>query len=205
MLFKIYFNNRQICIAGLNDEKNQQLTGENIICKNTKSFDKAYIDFLNNTKIEDLNILCPSPEDLFKHLKKKFKIIKAAGGAVLNPKSELLIIRRLGFWDLPKGKIEKSETKKDAAIREVQEECGIDNLKIISKIGKTYHTYHFKGEDILKVTHWYKMSYTGNELPKPQIEEDITEVKWIVNSEIDLILENTYKNLVDIFKIIRNN
>jgi len=205
MIYKIYFNNRLISLTELGTIVNQNSVKEFVICKNTKSFDNAYSEFINNSEIESLNILCPSPSAIFSHFKKKFKIIRAAGGAVLNPKKELLIIKRSGYWDLPKGKIEKGETNKDAAIREVQEECGIDKLCIISKICKTYHTYHFKDKDILKITHWYKMSYLGNKIASPQTEEDITEVKWIANDGITEIIENTYKNLVRVFAAIQND
>ena len=193
-----------ICLAVLNSNTSLQPEGEFIICKSKKSFDNAYHKFINNQEIERLNIACPRPAVLFKHFKKKFKIIKAAGGAVINANSDLLIIKRNGLWDLPKGKIEKGETKKVAAIREVQEECGIQEIYITSRIGKTYHTYQLKGEEILKITYWYKMSYTGNKNPKPQLEEDITEAKWISKNEIPNVMENTYKNLLEVFKEIQS-
>ncbi len=205
MIYNIYFNHRQICITDQDKGNDQKSEVEFMICKNTKSFDKVYNEFIINPEIDIINILSPNPDTLFSHLKKKYKTIKAAGGTVINKKGELLIIKRNGIWDLPKGKIEPGETKKQAAIREVQEECGIDDLKIISKIAKTYHTYHFKDQDILKTTHWYKMSYIGNKLPIPQTEEGISEIRWITNREIDQILENTYNNLIKVFEIIQNN
>ncbi len=204
MIYKIYFNNRQICIADQDRGNEQQSDGEFILCKNTKSFDNVYNEFMNNQEIEAINILFQKPKSLFSHFKKKYKVIKASGGTVINQKGELLIIKRNGIWDLPKGKIEKGETKKQAAIREVQEECGIGDLQIVSKIAKTYHTYHFKNEDILKITYWYKMEYLGNKPPEPQTEEGITEIKWITKSEIGQLIESTYKNLVNVFRIIEN-
>ena len=54
--------------------------------------------------------------------KQKFKLIKAGGGIVFNENGELLVIDRLGYWDLPKGKKDKGEKMKACAIREVQEE-----------------------------------------------------------------------------------
>jgi len=204
MIYKIYFNHRQICITDQDAGNVPQSEEGLIVCKNTKSFDNVYNEFMNNQEIEAIHVLFQEPKLLFKHLKKKYKVKKASGGAVINQKGELLVIKRNGIWDLPKGKIEKGESKKQAAIREVQEECGIEELQIVSKIAKTYHTYHFKNEDILKITYWYKMEYSGNEVPKPQTEEGITEIKWITKTEIDQLIENTYKNLINVFEIIKN-
>ncbi len=133
------------------------------------------------------------------NLRSKYSTVKAAGGIVLNKNSELLIIKRNGLWDLPKGKIEKGERKKIAAIREVEEECGISGLNLVSKIGKTFHTYQFRGEDVFKITYWFLMDYSGDEKLIPQIEEDITEVKWITKSEINSLLSQTYESLKPLF------
>ena len=108
------------------------------------------------------------------------------------------MIKRNDIWDLPKGKVEKAEKKRDAAIREVEEECGVSDLEIEKKLEKTYHTYIFKDKNILKTTHWYLMNYNKNEELKPQIEEGITEVKWKTIDEVKKIIPETYKNLVDI-------
>src|SRR2546430_1719323 len=58
-------------------------------------------------------------------------LIEASGGLVTNNKGEYLIIFRHGKWDLPKGKMEADETAESAAIREIQEECGIGKLVLI--------------------------------------------------------------------------
>ena len=86
----------------------------------------------------------------------KYKVIEAAGGLVFNEKNKILMIFRNGKWDLPKGKIELGESIEDAAIREVEEECGIDNLKIDNKLINTYHTYNLNGFNILKKT-WFRL------------------------------------------------
>ena len=102
----------------------------------------------------------------------------AAGGIVLNEKGQLLVIFRKGRWDLPKGKIEKKEKKKEAAIREVEEECGVKDLTIISKSGTTWHLFRNKGKKILKKSIWYFMETKDQKLT-PQKEEDIHEAKWV--------------------------
>ncbi|MDI1234071.1 MAG: NUDIX domain-containing protein [bacterium] len=117
--------------------------------------------------------------ELYDALKKQFKLIKAAGGIVFNEQGQLLLIKRLGLWDLPKGKIEKGESQRIAALREVHEECGLHFLGLLDKIDNTYHVYFLKGRWILKKTAWYKMIAWGNIEVTPQLEEDITEVRWV--------------------------
>jgi 8-oxo-dGTP pyrophosphatase MutT (NUDIX family) len=130
-----------------------------------------------------------------KQIKKEFTSIKAAGGAVLNANGELLMIKRLGKWDLPKGKIEKGEHKADAAIREVEEECGISDLTIVQPLNNTYHIYYFKEQWVLKTSYWYLMHYKGNEILKPQIEENITEVVWKNLSKLGFDATETYPSI----------
>jgi 8-oxo-dGTP pyrophosphatase MutT (NUDIX family) len=197
-MYKIYFDNRFINIFAHNEEINAN-DEHKMYCKNTKSFDKAYQVFINNPLTSQINIECDDTKLFFKYLRNKFKLIKAAGGLVLNENGELLVIKRNGFWDLPKGKIEDGEGKKTAAIREVEEECGISDLDIESKIGKTYHTYQLRGESVFKTTYWYRMFYNGSESLVPQIEEGITEVKWVSKEEIDNVIQNTYESLKPLF------
>ena len=104
------------------------------------------------------------------------------------------------MWDLPKGKIEKNEKKKEAAIREVMEECGISKPRIQSKIGKTYHTYFIGETPVLKISSWYKMIYKGTEIPVPQTEEGISEIRWVKDDELPFFINQCFHNLRDILK-----
>lgn len=108
-------------------------------------------------------------------------IIEAAGGMVFNPQGELLMMLRRGQWDMPKGKLDEGETIEACALREVEEETGISNLRLYEKLQTTYHTYAFQGKTVLKPSHWYKMECTGKEELVPQTEEDITELLWANN------------------------
>ena len=67
----------------------------------------------------------------------------SAGGVVYNPalKKVLLIKDFADKWALPKGWIEKGETEEQAAVREVQEETGVKNLKILARLGETEYFY----------------------------------------------------------------
>ncbi len=132
----------------------------------------------------------------------QFTEIAAAGGLVGNSLGELLFIKRLGVWDLPKGKIEKNETPEFAAIREVEEECGLSGLEIVRPLDSTYHIYRspyhsFPKNLILKETKWFLMRYTGNEIAVPQVEEDIEAVTWFTKEKMQQVYANTYSSLCD--------
>lgn len=127
------------------------------------------------------------------YIKKKFKIIKAGGG-VVNKGEKILMIYRLKRWDLPKGKLEKKETVFEAAKREVEEECNI-KVKMGEKICNTWHTYTMKSKSILKKTTWYAMDILDDSKMKPEVAEDIEDVRWMNPKEVYHALESTYKSI----------
>jgi len=86
------------------------------------------------------------PAQVLKEIKRNFYFIKAAGGIVFSEDKELLLIKRHGLWDLPKGKLEKGEDVRLAALREVHEECGLNFLGLVRKNTDTYHAYRMKGK-----------------------------------------------------------
>ena len=143
-------------------------------------------------------LLCVNAKEYLKKIRKGMTVIDAGGGMVKNTKGEYLFIYRNDKWDLPKGKIEKGEGKREGALREVQEECGIAVSEIGERICKTYHTYTYKGEVVLKRTYWYLMGYTGSEKLKPQREEGITDVRWFKKEQIDTIVKNTFPSIMDV-------
>jgi 8-oxo-dGTP pyrophosphatase MutT (NUDIX family) len=126
-------------------------------------------------------------------------LIPAAGGVVIRDEKLLFIIRS-GKWDLPKGKIDAGETAHEAAIREVKEECGIGGHQITKDLMSTYHIFKSSyketyGQWILKETFWFEMSYSGIENGTPQIDENITKIRWFKRNELDEVVANTYENL----------
>jgi 8-oxo-(d)GTP phosphatase len=102
---------------------------------------------------------------------------------VLDEQGRLLVIRRLGRWDLPKGKVDKGEAIDDAALREVQEECGIASLDLGPRVARTWHTYPRNGEQHLKRTDWYPDAHHFRQTLVPQHDEGIEEVRWISPAE----------------------
>ena len=143
-------------------------------------------------------VLCTDAKAYMKAITKSLTLIEAAGGVVKNRDGKYLFIYRNDKWDLPKGKIEKGEKTKVAAVREVEEECGITVSQLGDKICKTYHVYISREEVVLKKTHWYKMKYRGNEKLKPQKEEGITDVRWFKKNDMDTIVANTFPSIMDV-------
>ncbi len=117
-------------------------------------------------------------EQLWADFKGLYKIVAAGGGVVTNARQETLLIFRRGFWDLPKGKIDKGETPAQAAVREVQEETGLIRIALLKEIVTTFHTYTLDGKRILKPTYWFSMQTEDTHLT-PQTSEDIEKAEWV--------------------------
>ncbi|MEI6880973.1 MAG: NUDIX hydrolase [Bacteroidota bacterium] len=143
-------------------------------------------------------IICDDVEFAWNEFNQHFKSIVAAGGLVYNSEGQLLLIKRLEKWDLPKGKIDAGETIEEAAIREVEEECGINQLSIIRKVTTSYHSYKLHGHRFIKVTHWFEMKSLFKGTLIPQAEESITEAIWANVSDINLMELDTYTSIIDI-------
>ena len=128
-------------------------------------------------------------------------IIIAAGGLVQNRKGEILLIYRRGCWDLPKGKLDAGELIPECAIREVQEETGIQILELGPFICTTTHTYFDKwlNKDVEKQTHWYAMLSLANETLVPQTEEDIEKIEWVPLEQLPQYLHQTYPTIRSVF------
>lgn len=117
--------------------------------------------------------------------------INAAGGIVRAEDKSLFIFRN-GKWDIPKGKVEDGEEIKETAIREIEEECGISGLEIRSRICETLHTYYYHDIPTIKKTYWFYLTTSKISKGVPQVEEGITELCWISDSQLEIIRSNTF-------------
>ena len=149
----------------------------------------------------NISVLTEGNKELnWKNFISSYKLIEAAGGLVQNQNDEWLFIHRNGMWDLPKGKLEKGESIEECAVREVAEECGIDEPTIEKPLSPTYHTYELKGKRILKKTYWYLMKSSDTSELIPQTEEGITEVKWVSTAEAKILSEASFGSIQEVIK-----
>jgi len=149
-----------------------------------------------NTERNEYYIYYDDLEKLFEDFKKRFVHVLAAGGLVLNKNHDLLMIYRNDTWDLPKGKVEKGEEIEAAAVREVEEECGLEGIWLDQFAGLTYHLYEMEGKHFFKTTYWYTMGASSEgQIPKPQLEEGITRVTWMAKEDLLEVFNNTYPNI----------
>lgn len=151
-----------------------------------------------------LTVWSPDADSVFEAFAGRFTPVEAAGGAVVCGE-RVLMIKRRGFWDLPKGHLEKGETLRECAAREVAEECGIDRslIEVGDEIVRTLHFYWYepKSRWEIKRTAWYLMSYDGD--PRdvtPQAEEDITAVEWMTLSEATRAAAGSYMTIQEVIR-----
>ncbi len=126
--------------------------------------------------------------------------VTAAGGWVENSFGEVLWIHRLSQWDLPKGKLESGEAIDECAVREVEEECGIDGITLGPKLCETLHRYEMKGVAYVKTTHWFRMKVDGRPELTPQTEEGIEDVRWMTEVEWREAAKETYATIQEVMR-----
>jgi 8-oxo-dGTP pyrophosphatase MutT (NUDIX family) len=160
---------------------------------------KVIIKMFNN-KIKKCYLYYPDEEVILKKLKEKIPVQKAGGGFVYNKKGEVLFILRNGKWDLPKGGKEKGERMSFTALREVEEETGVNQLVVTKKLQKTYHVFKRNGVFKLKITQWYEMTTNFDGIPVGQAEEGIEKVAWLNPEQVQEALKNSYENIKLLFE-----
>ena len=203
MYIKIYFDNKPLFLC---DDVNVALQPY------VHHDDAVFIDELNTHTVKSMIHEMQEPEihaGVFFHadlveLKaaffKKFKLVKAAGGFVQNETGDVLMMFRRGKWDLPKGKLERNESTEDGAVRETEEETGLTNIKLISPLITTYHTYHEGSKFIIKESTWFKMRVIGEQKLVPQTAEQITKVEWVNKNDLSKYLDNTFPSVKDVLE-----
>jgi len=193
-MYKVFVNDIPIIVS------TQKEIGENYTSFPLKSVRlKKVVKKILKGKLIYVNLYHHDESKLIKLLFKKMKVVTAAGGMVVNPEKEILFIYRNNRWDLPKGKTEKNESIQDSAIREVEEETGVQGLEIKRFITCTYHVFKRKGKLRLKETYWYEMytNYDGNLIP--EVKEGIKKAKWKNFKKSQKALKKSYANIKMLF------
>ncbi len=194
--YKVFFND---CLLSISTP-DQALCGvcKEIIAKPDRAVVAELISQFEGSGIQTYCVCCEDPEAFFTLFSSFYQIIEAAGGIVRHPSGKYLFIKRFGKWDLPKGKIEQGESPAMAAVREVREECGLKGHRILNELPSTFHTYKLEGNRVLKRTWWFAMDYSGELHTIPQTEEGISEATWLVPSQFDVVLGNTYRSIAEL-------
>ena len=143
-------------------------------------------------------VVTPDPDRCFAAFAAAFRLVEAAGGAVVNDRGERLMIYRNGRWDLPKGHWERGETIEACALREVREETGVA-ASIRRHLCDTLHCYQLRGEWEMKRTRWFEMAAAADATLRPQTEEGIDRVCWCTPAEVELHLQQTFPTIRRVF------
>jgi len=147
-------------------------------------------------KLVSITFAVDDYEFMVEFIKDQFKVVKASGG-VVRKQEKVLLIFRLGKWDLPKGKLKKKEESIKCAKREVEEECSI-KVDVKDKICSTWHAYVRKGKRILKRTDWYEMNCLDDSNMQPQLAEFIEDVKWMGYKDVIRSVKNSYASIQEV-------
>lgn len=196
-MYKVFINDKTIYLTKKTSYTESETTTVYKFTTTTE-LEEVFFSFKDNPKKQVLIICGKKKKKLLNKFISCFKLIDAAGGLVRNKQGEYLFIFRRGKWDLPKGKTESFESIENTALREVEEECGIKDLKITSALPETYHIYFHDDKWIIKQTFWYEMYTDSIAEPVPQTSEDITEAKWFDMLQVKHLMENTYKSIYEL-------
>ncbi|MEM1322136.1 MAG: NUDIX domain-containing protein [Bacteroidota bacterium] len=201
-MYKIYINDTPLFLVNQQDLTKRPLADDTVVTARYMGKSKQllnYIDMMEkSSRFSAVWIFAKDVEQLFEDFSSLYKVVEAAGGLVYNDQEELLMIYRRGSWDLPKGKIDKGETKEAAAVREVAEETGLDEVQLGDLLKTSYHTYrNRKNRRVLKPTYWYKMRTRQTQL-KLQAEEDIEAGEWITAESFLQSERPVYGNIKDL-------
>ncbi|MBI4929991.1 MAG: NUDIX domain-containing protein [Bacteroidetes bacterium] len=195
-MYKVFSGEKCIMISGrkiLRDEKNSKV----IEFKSAEELHREYKAFAKQTRVKKL-IVIGDEVIIWKVFRSLFAYIESSGGVVRNDRGSLLMIYRNRHWDLPKGKIEKGEASDQTALREVEEECGVKNLRITSELMLTHHIFFQDKHEWIKRTYWYEMTCCDNTKPKPQTEEGILKVEWMSKDEVKKVWSKIYPSLREV-------
>lgn len=198
-MYKVFFFQKTLILAGATMKVFPGKGDAVYDMRNRYDLEKSVIEFMNSPNLRRAIFFHPNIRWLKREFFGLFYPVKAAGGIVEDRSGRFLFIYRHKTWDLPKGKVDRGERVKDAAVREVEEETGVTRLEIKQLIKPTYHIYQRKGRFNLKTTYWYHMTTDGKGTLKPQTEEGIEQVIWAEPHELIDYAKQSYKSIEALF------
>jgi 8-oxo-dGTP pyrophosphatase MutT (NUDIX family) len=121
----------------------------------------------------------------------------SAGGVVIRRiKGEwhAAVIQPAGkeVWALPKGLVDRGEEPAATALREVQEETGVEG-RLVGKLGDVRYVYTWKGERVFKVVSFFLVRYSRGRLGDivPAMRREVSAARWIRLEDASRILAYT--------------
>ena len=142
-MYKVFFKESFFLLT---EDRNLIKKSDDIhIFTNIEQLRAQVFPYIESNKPFTVTIFHHNIDELFAAFSSLFVFVHAGGGAVVD-QNNLLAIKRMGMLDLPKGHLEEGEIITQCAIREVEEECGISGLSILSPLPSTYHIYMFYNE-----------------------------------------------------------
>jgi ADP-ribose pyrophosphatase YjhB (NUDIX family) len=194
-MYKVFVNERPLILTDKivkpGDAEYFMMNGDQVL---------AAVKALRKEKLPKAYIYHPNREEILNKFTKYIPKVVAAGGVVTNDAGKVLFIYRNEKWDLPKGVCKKKESLEDCAIREVEEETGVQNLKIENFLRTTYHVFKRNGKLRLKEVHWYAMKTNFEGELVGEESEGIVKVRWKGPKKIRKALENSYINIRILFE-----
>jgi 8-oxo-dGTP pyrophosphatase MutT (NUDIX family) len=200
-MYKVFFNDRVVTLQDVLPKSFANTKGLFYIYGTPGELRELLEAFHQMEQTERLSLFHDNMRELEAAFRSCFTPVDAGGGLVFNKKGEFLIIKRRGFWDLPKGKLKTGEDFETAALREVEEETGLQELVTVQPLISTYHTYRMSDQLILKKTAWFEMHYPGSAEPVLEAKEGITEYRWVKTGKTGFIKKNTHMSILDVLNI----
>ncbi len=152
-------------------------------------------------------------------MKKKYR--KCVGMMILNSTNKILVGRRIdhpsGYWQMPQGGIDENEIPENAVWREMEEEIGTTNAKLIGKSTKwlkyeipieTLKTLPWGEKYIGQIQKWFVFRFIGSdsEINVDTVNPEFSEWKW---AQYDTMVNNIvpfkrkiYAQVIEEFKKI---
>lgn len=196
MPIKVYFDRKEICFS------TDRPSGEGVVYEVDYCMSDADALIRMFETADCIWVRSDFPQETFDRFSRGFSKVDAAGGVVRRQDGVVMMIHRRGRWDLPKGHVEKGETFRQAAVREVEEECGLSGVRIVRHITDTRHIYNTYGKWEMKLTRWFEMRYDGYKAATPQAAEDIVKAEWLSGEELRVAIHSSYKTIEQVIEAL---